>query len=224
MHPHPLWSVSVCHSCDAESISLLSSSYEGKDPLFDAHSQWKKKKDFKQKTDSENNWAVSSIQRPLSRYCCRADKTHVQCFFSQQTSASSQLCWVLRQHFSARKKPPRGHGHLRHTDRKTRFVVHKHDQAAVLFFTTYGWKQEEISLLILSVFCVCGWTGAVQVSDVSLSLSSKTNAASGKIFTTVGSTAFVHTWCYNQRQMEVPWRGFKFSYTDMKQLNMNMFI
>ncbi len=33
-----------------------------------------------------------------------------------------------------------------HIDWKTQFVVYKHDRSAVLFFTIYGWKQENTFL------------------------------------------------------------------------------
>ncbi len=64
---------------------------------------------------------------------------------------------------------------LRYTDKKRRFVVSKHDQSTVLFFTIYSWKQEDIFLLIISIFSVYGQTGIVQMSGMFLSLSSKTN-------------------------------------------------
>ncbi len=58
--------------------------------------------------------------------------------------------------------------------------VYKHDWSSVLFFTLYGWKQKDIFLQIISVFCVYGHTGIVQTSGVFLSLSSKTNAHTGQ--------------------------------------------
>ncbi len=41
---------------------------------------------------------------------------------------------------------------LQHTNWKLGFVVYKHDGSAVFFFTIYSWKQEEILLLVISVF------------------------------------------------------------------------
>ncbi len=43
---------------------------------------------------------------------------------------------------------------LYHTQiRKKQFVVYEHDRSAVLCFTIYGWKQEDIFLQIISLFC-----------------------------------------------------------------------
>ncbi len=44
------------------------------------------------------------------------------------------------------------------------------------FFSIYGWKQESVSLQIISIFVFVAGTGIVQISGVFLSLSSKTNA------------------------------------------------
>ncbi len=63
---------------------------------------------------------------------------------------------------------------------------------------------------ILSKCCGNGQTGTVQISDVLLSVPSKTNrSALHKIFTTVSSPAFVHTHYYNQHKMKVSLRDFK---------------
>ncbi len=64
----------------------------------------------------------------------------------------------------------------KHTERKRRFVEHKHDRSAVLFFTIYGWKQEDICLLIILIICVYGQTSIIQISGVFLLLSRKINA------------------------------------------------
>ncbi len=56
------------------------------------------KKDFKQRTDSKGNGAVSIIQQPRSRYCCHDDKTHVQCFFLSRHTVfflSVHKCFIL---------------------------------------------------------------------------------------------------------------------------------
>ncbi len=47
---------------------------------------------------------------------------------------------------------------LRHKDQKRRLVIYEHDRSAVFFFTVYGWKQEDIFLWIIPVFCVCRQT------------------------------------------------------------------
>ncbi len=58
---------------------------------------------------------------------------------------------------------------LRHTDQKRWFAVYKHDRSAALFFTICGRKQDDIFEYIISIFCVYGWTGTVQISGVFLS-------------------------------------------------------
>ncbi len=45
---------------------------------------------------------------------------------------------------------------LRYTERKRQFVDYEHDRSAVLFFTIYSWKQEDILLSITSIVCVRG--------------------------------------------------------------------
>ncbi len=61
-----------------------------------------------------------------------------------------------------------------HTDRRRQFVVYEHDQSTVLF--SYMVESEWIFLWIISVFCVCGQNGFVQISGLFLALSFKTNA------------------------------------------------
>ncbi len=85
---------------------------------------------------------------------------------------------------------------------KRRFVVYEHDRSAVLFFTLCGWKQEEIFLHFISIFCVYGQTGFFHSLPEQM-------FATDKIFTTGSSTALVHMGRYNQHQMKVPLRGFK---------------
>ncbi len=47
------------------------------------------------------------------------------------------------------------------------------------FFIICSWKQEDMFLYIVSIFCVYSQTGFVQVSRVFLSLSCKTNTCAG---------------------------------------------
>ncbi len=98
---------------------------------------------------------------------------------------------------------------LQHTDQKRQFDSNEHDRSAVLFFTLYGWKQEDVFLLIIPIVCVHGLTGIVCAS-VACSFHSlpKQMLALDKIFTTVSSTAFIHTCRYNQHEIKVPWRSF----------------
>ncbi len=74
-----------------------------------------------------------------------------------------------------------------HAHRKWWFIVCKGDQSAFLFFTICGWKQEDIFLMIITIFYIQGQTGIVQVRGVFLSV------ALDAISTTGRSTAFFHT-------------------------------
>ncbi len=53
------------------------------------------------------------------------------------------------------------------------FVVYKHYQSTVLFLSIYGWKQEDFFPRKMSIFCIYGWTGIVQISGLFLSFSYK---------------------------------------------------
>ncbi len=63
---------------------------------------------------------------------------------------------------------------------------HWHSSQSAVLFLLFGWKQEEIFLYIISIFCIYGRTGFF------LSLS-KQMLATNKIVTTGSSTTFVHT-------------------------------
>ncbi len=90
------------------------------------------------------------------------------------------------------------------TDRKRRFIVHEHDRSAALFLTVCGWKQEDISLQIISISCVYGQTGFVQKMVCFFYCLPKQKLVLDKIFTTVSSTTFVHMQRYNQHKMKAP--------------------
>ncbi len=100
---------------------------------------------------------------------------------------------------------------LGQTDWKRRFAVYEHDQSAVLFFTICGWRQEDIFLEIISIFCAHGRTVIVIISSVFLSLSFKTNACVRQDLYDSMQYCFFHTHrrCYNQHTMKVPGRRFK---------------
>ncbi len=65
---------------------------------------------------------------------------------------------------------------LQHTNQMRRFVVYKLERSAVLFFYICGWKQEDVFLLTISIFCVYVRTGIVQTSGVFRSLKTKAHA------------------------------------------------
>ncbi len=79
---------------------------------------------------------------------------------------------------------------LQRTDWRRRFVVYEHDQAVVVFFTIYGWKQKVIFLRIISIFCVYDWTGIVQISGWFLHSLPKQTLALDVIFMTVSQYHF----------------------------------
>ncbi len=80
-----------------------------------------------------------------------------------------------------------------------------HDQAAVLSFNIYGWKQEDILLSIISVFCVYGRTDIMPISGFTFF---QNKLVLHMILTTASSTAFSHTHRYNQLKTKVTKRGF----------------
>ncbi len=116
---------------------------------------------------------------------------------SESTKRSSILCRPRSSISGGRPRPHKKNASYRKLQRKRykkiyssdwkrRFVVYKHDRSAVVFFTVNGWKQEDVSCGKILIFCVHGWPGIVQIIP-------KQKVALGEIFTTVSSTAFVHT-------------------------------
>ncbi len=92
----------------------------------------------------------------------------------------------------------------RHAERNRRFAVYKHDR----FFNYLCWKQEDIFLWIISVFCIYGLLGVVQIRDVFLLLSSKTNARARQDLHDSKQYCCLHTHCYNQHNMKGARGGF----------------
>ncbi len=119
----------------------------------------------------------------------------------RRQSCFLQSLWLFRSAEMLQNAP-------RHTDRKRRFVVSFMIDPHFLFFSINGLKREDVFLLIISVFCVYGWTGVSQISGVFLSLLSVTNARARQDLYDSKQCCFCPHVLLNLHKTKVSQRGF----------------